>query len=111
MHAHNGAIALAWSDPVTGEPYEEVVTLPATLGRAADNAIVLISEMISRHHATLARENGQLVLTDTSTNGTFVNGVRQQRALLDDGDAFQIGPYQVSVRAAAAAPAPDVTLA
>jgi pSer/pThr/pTyr-binding forkhead associated (FHA) protein len=111
VHAHNGAIALAWSDPVTGEPYEEVVTLPATLGRAADNAVVLISEMISRHHATIARENGQLVLTDTSTNGTFVNGARQQRAVLGDGDAFQIGPYQISVRAAAAAPAPEVALA
>lgn len=110
MHSHNGAISLAWADPVTGEPFEEAVTLPATLGRAADNAVVLVSEMVSRHHATLAEENGQIVLTDTSTNGTFVNGVRQQRAVVSDGDAFQIGPYQVSVRAAAPAPAPEVTL-
>lgn len=109
MHAHDGAISLVWADPVTGEPFEEMVSLPATIGRAADNSVVLASEMISRHHATIARENGQLVLTDRSTNGTFVNGERLQRAILGGGESVQIGPYTLSVRESAAA-TPDVTL-
>lgn len=113
MRSIDGAISLAWSDPVTGEPHEESVALPATIGRAADNTIVLTSEMISRHHATLSWENGQIVLTDSSTNGTFINGVRQQRAVLAGGEGVQIGPYTLSVReSASAAPAPpSVTLA
>jgi hypothetical protein len=45
-------IVLEWADPVTGDPYEETVTLPATVGRAAENCLVLISAMISRRHAT-----------------------------------------------------------
>lgn len=113
MHVHDGAISLSWADPATGELFEAMVTLPATIGRGADNSVVLISERISRRHATLTRENGQIVLTDSSTNGTYINGERQQRAALRDGDAFQIGPYQVSLRegaASGAAAAPGVTL-
>lgn len=112
MRSIDGVVSLMWTDPVTGEPSEERVTLPATIGRSVDNAVVLASEMISRHHATLARENGQIVLTDSSTNGTYVNGQRQQRAALADGDGFQAGPYMVTVHEAApAAPtAPEITL-
>ncbi len=113
MRSIDGAISLAWTDPVTGEPHEEAITLPATIGRAVDNTVVLTSEMISRHHATLAWENGQIVVTDSSTNGTFVNGVRQQRAVLAGGESVQIGPYTLSVRESApsASAVSDVTLA
>ncbi len=110
MGAVDGAVSLIWNDPVTGEPTEEMVTLPATIGRAAGNTVVLASEMISRQHATLARENGQLVLTDSSSNGTFINGERQQRAILVGGESVQIGPYTLTVRESAPVRA-DVTLA
>jgi len=112
VRSTDGVVSLMWTDPVTGEPSEERVTLPATIGRSADNAVVLASEMISRHHATLARENGQVVLTDSSTNGTYVNGQRQQRAALADGDGFQVGPYAMTVHegVAAASTVPTVAL-
>ncbi len=109
MRSLDGMITVEWADPVTGEPREETVELPATVGRAADNTVVLASEMISRRHATFARENGQIVMTDSSTNGTFVNGERQQRAVLAGGESVQIGPYGLSVRECAPS-APDVTL-
>ncbi|MHB8645144.1 MAG: FHA domain-containing protein, partial [Thermomicrobiales bacterium] len=113
MRSIDGAISLTWADPVTGEPHEEAVMLPATIGRAADNTVVLTSEMISRHHATLARESGQLIVTDTSSNGTFVNGQRQQRAVLAGGESVQIGPYTLSIResAPAVSATPELTLA
>ena len=110
MQTQSGAISLAWADPITGEPFEEMVTLPATIGRAADNTVVLTSEMISRRHATIASENGQLVLTDSSANGTFVNGARQQRTVLTGGESVQIGPYTLSVQASVPR-ATEVTLA
>ncbi len=109
MRSTDGMVSLGWADPVTGESCEETVALPATIGRAADNTVVLASEMISRRHATFARENGQIVVTDSSSNGTFVNGERQQRALLAGGASVQIGPYTLSVRESAPS-APDVTL-
>lgn len=110
MRSTDGTIVLEWADPVTGEPREQTVPLPATVGRAADNSLVLTSEMISRHHATFARENGQIVVTDSSTNGTFVNGERQQRTVLTGGESVQIGPYVLSVRDNVPA-TPAVTLA
>lgn len=110
MHSTDGMITLGWADPVTGESCEETVALPATVGRAADNTVVLASEMISRRHATFAREDGQIVVTDSSSNGTFVNGERQQRALLAGGESVQIGPYALMVGERAPS-APDVTLA
>jgi pSer/pThr/pTyr-binding forkhead associated (FHA) protein len=109
VQTQHGAISLEWADPVTGEAFEEMVSLPATIGRAADNTVVLMSEMISRHHATIARENGQLVLTDSSSNGTFVNGQRQQRAVLAGGESVQIGPYTLSIGENAPR-TPEVTL-
>ena len=110
MRSIDGAVSLTWTDPVTEEPREETVALPATIGRAADNAVVLTSELISRHHATLTRENGQIVVTDSSSNGTFVSGERQQRAVLTGGERVQIGPYTLSVHESAPA-TPEVTLA
>jgi pSer/pThr/pTyr-binding forkhead associated (FHA) protein len=110
VRAADDMIVLEWADPVTGDPCEEAVTLPATVGRAAENSLVLTSAMISRRHATFTRENGQLVVTDSSTNGTFVNGERQQRAVLTDGESVQIGPYVLSMHESAPS-TPDVTLA
>ncbi len=110
MRSIDSAVSLTWTDPVTEEPHEEMVALPATIGRAADNAVVLRSELISRHHATLTREGDQIVVTDSSSNGTFINGERQQRAILTGGESVRIGPYELSVHARAPAP-PSVTLA
>jgi pSer/pThr/pTyr-binding forkhead associated (FHA) protein len=106
----DGAVSFTWTDPVTEEPHEETVALPATIGRAADNAVVLTSELISRHHATLTRESDQIVVTDSSSNGTFINGERQQRAILTGGESVRIGPYTLSVHERAPI-TPAVTLA
>lgn len=55
---------------------------------------------ISGKHARIAWEDGHFVLTDTSTNGTYVNGSgdRIEDAYpLADGDVIEIGHYRIAV--------------
>jgi hypothetical protein len=46
-----------------------------TIGRAAENAIVVVHHTVSRHHAVIVREGELFRLSDTeSRNGTYLNG-------------------------------------
>lgn len=47
-----------------------------TIGRAADNDIVVAGDFVSQRHAEVQWDGAQHILRDTSKNGTFVNGVR-----------------------------------
>jgi ABC transport system ATP-binding/permease protein len=63
-----------------------------TIGRAADNDIVIPDVLASRHHATLVpTPNGLEIQDNRSINGTFVNGARVDQALLHEGDVITIG--------------------
>jgi ABC-type multidrug transport system ATPase subunit/pSer/pThr/pTyr-binding forkhead associated (FHA) protein len=66
-----------------------------SIGRAAECELVLDSPLVSRHHARLERSGPAHVLIDLgSTNGTYVNSQRIDRAELHAGDVVQIGPYR-----------------
>ena len=70
----------------------EVDGAPLTLGRAADNGVVLGDARVSRHHGRLQARRGTLVYTDLgSTNGSRVNGVRVDEIVLGSGDRLQVG--------------------
>ncbi len=43
-----------------------------SIGRAAANDIVISKSIVSRHHVHIAMHNGKPVLSDQSTNGTYV---------------------------------------
>jgi len=63
-----------------------------TIGRATDNDIVIPDVLVSRHHATLIPTPGGMAIADNrSINGTFVNGVRTDKALLSEGDVVTVG--------------------
>lgn len=63
-----------------------------TIGRATDNDIVIPDVLAGRHHATLIPTPGGIEIADNrSINGTFVNGDRIDRALLNEGDVVTIG--------------------
>ncbi len=62
------------------------------IGRGSQADIQVIDEGISRRHAAIRLENGEVLATDLgSTNGTFLNGERITRQALSDGDKIQVG--------------------
>lgn len=97
----------------TGERREPVFNVPVAIGRdfagmpaelnqRRVSRFVLNSGEVSRFHALIDEENGGLVVVDqNSRNGIFVNGNRQTRSALANGDILQIGPYQITVSFAA----------
>ena len=65
-----------------------------SLGRAADNNIVLEGSLISRRHGQLRQEGGTFTIADLgSHNGIFVNGQKVQQTPLKDNDEIRIGNY------------------
>lgn len=65
---------------------------PMTLGRSADNAVVLRDSRVSRHHGRLQGRQGALIYTDLgSTNGSRVNGIAVDEVVLGEGDRIEIG--------------------
>ncbi len=63
-----------------------------TLGRNADNTIVLDEASISGQHAEFKETSRGYVLTDLdSTNGTLVNGNPARETILAHGDDVQFG--------------------
>ncbi|WP_082147622.1 ATP-binding cassette domain-containing protein [Mycobacterium nebraskense] len=62
-----------------------------TIGRAAENDIVVSDVLASRQHATLVQTPLGTEIRDNSINGTFVNGTRVGTAILSDDDVVTIG--------------------
>jgi len=73
-------------------------TRPVTIGRAPDNDIQIDNLSVSNYHARVYVEAGSLVVEDlNSLNGSFLNEIRVERAMLKDGDAILIGKHQILV--------------
>ncbi len=74
-----------------GRVYRQL-TVPVTIGREEGNALRLNDERVSRYHAKVQTEDGDVILTDLeSTNGTRVNGSTIQIRRLRAGDQVSIG--------------------
>jgi len=73
-------------------------TRPVTIGRAPDNDIQIDNLAVSNYHARVYVEAGSLVVEDlNSLNGSFLNDIRVERAMLKDGDTIQIGKHYIVV--------------
>jgi serine/threonine protein kinase len=63
-----------------------------TIGRDASTTLRLVDAQASRKHVKVEAKLGEYVLEDLdSSNGTFVNGQRVQRHVLQVGDKVQVG--------------------
>jgi ABC-type multidrug transport system ATPase subunit len=68
-----------------------------SVGRAADNDIVLGDIQISSHHAKFFLEGKNIILEDlNSTNGTFINKRKIQREIVSLNDSIYFGNFKFS---------------
>jgi len=78
-----------------GRVYEDLPT-PVTIGREEGNLLRLNDERVSRYHAKVQFDSGEIILTDLeSTNGTRVNNTVVQIRRLKPGDRLSIGRSQL----------------
>jgi predicted component of type VI protein secretion system len=74
-----------------GKIFRRMAT-PVSIGREEGNTVQLNDERVSRYHAKIQEDQGQLVLTDLeSTNGTRVNGEPVPLTILRVGDRIALG--------------------
>lgn len=67
-----------------------------TMGRDPRADIFLNDVTVSREHATLTLAGAEVSVVDAgSLNGTYVNGVCVDKAILRDTDVLQIGTFQM----------------
>jgi pSer/pThr/pTyr-binding forkhead associated (FHA) protein len=69
-----------------------------TIGRAPRADFIVEAALVSRLHCQLTAGAADLEVVDLeSTNGTFVNGERVERALLKSGDKLGVGKVEFIV--------------
>jgi predicted component of type VI protein secretion system len=74
-----------------GRIFRDLAT-PVTIGREEGNLLRLNDERVSRFHAKVQYDNGEIILTDLeSTNGTRVNGAVVRIRRLRPGDRVSVG--------------------
>ena len=73
-----------------------------TIGRAPASDFRVDAALVSRLHCRLTAGAAELEVVDLeSTNGTFVNGARVERAVLKSGDRLSVGKIEFVVSRAA----------
>jgi hypothetical protein len=66
------------------------------IGRALTADVRFDDPTVSRRHAIIVRQNGDIrVLDDRSLNGVFLNGDRVEWGMLEDGDEVVIGRHHL----------------
>ena len=87
------------------EPDTEAVTIRVapgtikTVGRAPRADFIVDAALVSRLHCRLEVTDDRIDVIDlSSTNGTFVNGKRIERARMRSGDLLQVGRLALKVK-------------
>ena len=83
-----------------------------TVGRSPECSVALDSKEISRRHALIRVDGSGFAVTDLSTNGLSLGGLRVDGTARGEyGQAVEIGPFSVKVREAGARSPEDRILA
>jgi pSer/pThr/pTyr-binding forkhead associated (FHA) protein len=102
-------ISLTWEEPATGERRAPALNTPIAIGREFSqlpieiegkrvSRIQLDDGQISRFHALIQEDNGQLIISDrNSSNGIQINDQPRLRHPLLPGDRIQLGSYTLTL--------------
>ncbi|MGV8986889.1 MAG: type VI secretion system-associated FHA domain protein TagH [Cypionkella sp.] len=97
------------SGAVPGDGHPIVMRgISLTIGRGPENDVVLPDpdRMISKTHCVVENHNGNVVVVDFSTNGTFLNygkiALGRTATPINDGDVLILGPYELVVQISSA---------
>ncbi len=71
---------------------------PLIIGRSKSASIRLMDKDISRVHCKIEPSQGAVVVTDSSTNGTFVNGERISSKKVLCGDRIAVGGWVLELK-------------
>lgn len=96
-----------------GQPVSKypLIKTQTSIGRRIGNDIVLNGWSVSGSHAVLIQDGAQVMVQDLgSRNGTFVDGVRIERAHLQDLGVVRIADFTLTLEARRAAMAYEPTL-
>jgi len=81
---------------VNGQHVVPINKSSLSIGRKADNDVIIDSQHVSRHHAEIRCTNGYFFIIDLETTaGTSINGKRIKKALLKPGDVLSLGGVPV----------------
>jgi len=79
------------SEPNAGKEYP-LLENEIIIGRGSNCDLVISDEDVSRRHAKILCKGKGFIIEDLdSTNGTYVNGQKIERAVLTDGDRLRVG--------------------
>ena len=85
-------ILRALSGPGAGKNFPLSASGQTSIGRSRRNEIVVPEDAASAQHCRIDREGDSYVLHDLgATNGTWLNGARTERAVLQHGDRLKVG--------------------
>jgi transcriptional regulator with GAF, ATPase, and Fis domain len=97
LSAPSGVQALVLSGGHKGT--SKVVGGRLTIGKAADNDLVLTDDTVSRHHCEIVRAPDGLHVRDLdSTNGTKVDGTRIREAMVQPGNVLKVGEVEIQFK-------------
>ena len=81
-----------------------------SLGRGADNDIVLDDTTVSRRHASISFHDGNFFMEDNeSASGTLVEGMQATRTMLQSGSVMRLGETEMVFMESETAPGPEAT--
>lgn len=93
--AADGPLLVVRKGPEVGERFY-LDRARLVIGRDPASDIFLNDITVSREHAVLEVTPAEVIVTDAgSLNGTYVNTVSVDRAILRNGDQLQIGRFQM----------------
>jgi hypothetical protein len=91
------SMLIIYKGPAKGSRYL-ITREGATIGRSQESEIFLDDVTVSRSHAAITFDgpNSHFAIADSSSlNGTYINGLIVEKAVLSHGDEVQIGKFHL----------------